>query len=184
MDSIDQDQKFELMISGRVLSQLLQKKELKVYLNQLLSRADAVLVFRASPSQKADVVHFIRSNNRGKITVSIGDGANDVNMIQTAHIGIGLMGKEGNQAASFADYALPEFRSIRRLVFWHGRNFGSRVGDYMCSCVFKSMAFSNILWMFNTQTGYSGLQPLDDIYYVLFNVLLTVYAMGMIMVCD
>jgi magnesium-transporting ATPase (P-type) len=59
------------------------------------------------------------------------------------------MGKEGNQAASFADYALPEFRALRRLIFWHGRNFGSRVCDYMCTCTFKSMAFSNIMWMFN-----------------------------------
>lgn len=69
------------MISGRALSQLLHKPELKQDLNDLLSVALAVLVFRASPAQKADVVHFIRKNNRNKITVSIGDGANDVNMI-------------------------------------------------------------------------------------------------------
>jgi len=143
-----------------------------------------VLVFRASPAQKADVVRFIRANNSGKLTVSIGDGANDVNMIQTAHIGIGLMGKEGNQAASFADYALPEFRALRRLIFWHGRNFGSRVCDYMCTCTFKSMAFSNIMWMFNCQAGYSGIQPLEDVYYAFYNVLLTVFAMGMIMLVD
>lgn len=81
MNEIDTHTKFELMISGRVLSQLLMKPELKADLNTLLSKANAVLVFRASPAQKADVVHFIRRNNRNKITVSIGDGANDVNMI-------------------------------------------------------------------------------------------------------
>ena len=78
------------------MSILLSKKGLEDQLNKLLSVALAVIVFRASPAQKADVVHFIRRNNRTAVTVAIGDGANDVNMIQTAHIGIGLMGKEGN----------------------------------------------------------------------------------------
>ena len=55
------------------------------------------------------------------MTLSIGDGSNDVNMIQTAHIGVGIMGKEGNQAASFSDYSIADFRSLRKLVLWHGR---------------------------------------------------------------
>ena len=92
-------------------------------------------------------------------------------MIQTAHVGVGIMGKEGNQAASFSDYAVTEFRSLRRLVFWHGRNFGTRVTDYMCTCLFKSFAFSNMLWLYNVQAGYSGLLMLDDFYYVTYNTL-------------
>ena len=51
----------------------------------------------------------MKSLVKGKKTLAIGDGANDVNMIQKAHIGIGIMGKEGNQASAFADYAVPEF---------------------------------------------------------------------------
>jgi phospholipid-transporting ATPase len=103
------------------------------------------------------VVLFIRKHNAGKITLAIGDGANDANMIMKAHIGVGIMGKEGNQAAAYADYALPEFRSLRRLIFWHGRNFGNRVCDYICSNIFKNMAFSNMLWVYNCWAGYSGL---------------------------
>lgn len=94
------------------------------------------------------------------------------------------MGKEGNQAASFADYALPEFRSLRRLIFWHGRNFGNRVSDYICACVFKSMTFSNMLWIYNVKAGFSGLQMLDDAFYALFNVLFTVEAVAMTMLCE
>lgn len=78
-------------------------------------------------------------------------------MIMKAHIGVGIMGKEGNQAAAYADYALPEFRTLRRLIFWHGRNFGNRVCDYICSNIFKNMAFSNMLWVYNCWAGYSGL---------------------------
>jgi P-type E1-E2 ATPase len=61
-----------------------------------LSQASAVIIFRAKPKDKADVVNFIRKRNRRKITLAIGDGANDVNMIQSAHIGVGIKGKEGN----------------------------------------------------------------------------------------
>lgn len=105
-------------------------------------------------------------------------------MIQTAHLGVGIMGKEGNQAASFSDLAITEFRSLRRLLFWHGRNFGGRVGDYMCTNLFKSMAFSNMLWMFNSHAGWSGLMMLDDFYYVTYNVINTVYAMGFMLIWE
>ena len=80
-----------------------------------------MIIYRASPKQKQQVVQFIKTHNPGKITLSVGDGSNDVNMIQAAHVGIGLMGKEGNQAASFSDYALADFRSLRKLILWHGR---------------------------------------------------------------
>jgi P-type E1-E2 ATPase len=58
-----------------------------------------------------------------EFTLAVGDGANDVNMIQTANIGVGIMGKEGNQAAQFSDYAIPNFQGINRLVFYHGLPF-------------------------------------------------------------
>ena len=63
----------------------------------------------------------MKKRTNGKVTLAIGDGANDVNMIQSADIGFGLMGKEGNQAAAFADYAVPRFKDLRRALFWHGR---------------------------------------------------------------
>lgn len=67
---------------------------------------EGLVVYRSSPSQKADIVRFVRTANQSQITLAIGDGANDVNMIESAHVGIGIMGKEGNQAASFADFAI------------------------------------------------------------------------------
>ena len=65
-----------------------------------------VLACRVSPKQKADIVHMIRNRFPDKVTLSIGDGANDVSMIQSAHVGIGILGKEGQQAARSADYAI------------------------------------------------------------------------------
>lgn len=139
----------------------------------MLLDASAVIIFRAMPADKALVVDFIRKHNPRKITVAIGDGANDVNMIQTAHIGVGIKGNEGNQAASFADYAIYEFRHLRRLILWHGRNFGNRVSDYQCTNIFKNMAFSVMLVCFNLFAGSSGLQCYEDFYYSYYNICLT-----------
>ena len=58
----------------------------------------------------------------GKLTCAIGDGGNDVGMIQVADVGIGIFGKEGKQAALAADYSIVEFRALKHLLLWHGRN--------------------------------------------------------------
>ena len=60
---------------------------------------DSVVCCRVSPKQKADVVEMVRLDSPKAITLAIGDGANDVNMIKKAHVGVGLFGKEGMRAA-------------------------------------------------------------------------------------
>jgi magnesium-transporting ATPase (P-type) len=121
-----------------------------------------VIVYRSSPSQKAETVKFIRKHAgaglfNSLVTMAIGDGANDVNMIQTAHVGIGIQGKEGNQASSFADYALPKFQDLRQLLLWHGRCFGTRALNFTCWMIFKDMIASIPLIFLNVFGGYSGI---------------------------
>jgi len=70
------------------------------------SKVSVVLVCRVSPQQKADVVQMVKNKMPGKSTLAIGDGANDVSMITAAHIGIGISGLEGQQAARAADYSI------------------------------------------------------------------------------
>ena len=79
---------------------------MKNKLLKILAKCQAVVVCRASPSQKALVVMMVKENEPDTVTLAIGDGANDVNMIQKAHVGIGIFGKEGYQAAGAADYAI------------------------------------------------------------------------------
>ncbi len=74
-----------------------------------------------SPKQKSELVKIVRSKQPETITLAIGDGANDVNMITTANIGVGILGKEGLQAAKVSDYAIANFSFLRRLLFVHGR---------------------------------------------------------------
>ena len=174
LDIVDKgESKLELCVDGSKLSQLLVEERMESDIRTILSYASSVVIFRASPKQKAQVVQFIRDGNWGKTTLSIGDGANDVNMITKAHIGIGIMGKEGNQAAAFSDYAIPEFRSLRKLVLWHGRQFGVNASSFMCTCIFKSLAFSINLSLYNAYAGYSGLQMIDSILWMTYNVCLT-----------
>ena len=88
------------------------------------------------------MVDLIKRRSKGQKTLAIGDGANDVNMIIRAHIGVGILSKEGNQASSFADYSIPQFRNLRRLIFWHGRPFGERTMNAVNWLLFRSMTFS------------------------------------------
>jgi len=143
----------------------------------LLLAAESVIMFRSSPSQKAEVVLFMRKSTGGKVTLAIGDGANDVNMIQQAHIGFGLMGKEGNQAASFSDYAVPRFKDLRRALFWHGRAYGNRMINLVCWCLFKSMINATTKYCMQWENGYSGQQPVDGLLLSLYNVTMTVWFM-------
>ena len=64
---------------------------------------------------------MIRGRFKNKVTLAIGDGANDVSMILSAHIGIGILGKEGSQAARSSDYAIGQFQFLKPLLFIHGR---------------------------------------------------------------
>jgi len=84
-------------------------------------RLPAVVACRCSPTQKADVALLIRAHTRKRICC-IGDGGNDVSMIQAADVGIGIVGKEGRQASLAADFSITQFCHVTKLLMWHGRN--------------------------------------------------------------
>ncbi|KAJ1722170.1 putative aminophospholipid-translocase, partial [Coemansia erecta] len=88
---------------------------------QLASTLSAVVCCRCSPTQKADVVRLIQRFT-GKRVLAVGDGGNDVSMIQAADVGVGLVGKEGKQASLAADFSVHQFSYLARLLLWHGRN--------------------------------------------------------------
>eukprot|EP01064_Diplonema_japonicum_P034379 TRINITY_DN70_c2_g1_i1.p1 TRINITY_DN70_c2_g1~~TRINITY_DN70_c2_g1_i1.p1 ORF type:complete len:1371 (+),score=321.27 TRINITY_DN70_c2_g1_i1:64-4113(+) len=132
--------------------------------------AKSVIVARATPMQKAQVVNMIKSRNEWNVTLAIGDGANDVAMIQQAHIGIGIKGLEGGQAAAQSDYAIGQFRFLHRLLFVHGRWNYRRLALFYCYFFYKNAVLSFSLFFYNFLNGFSG-QPLYDMWVVAgFNV--------------
>jgi len=95
--------------------QALKESFSKQLLLQLSMRCEAVICCRVSPLQKAELVHLIK-DNLNVLTLAIGDGANDVSMIQAADVGVGISGEEGLQAVNSSDYAIAQVRgTIREL---------------------------------------------------------------------
>lgn len=107
-----------LIIDGNCLEIALVKCE-KLFFEAAMGAA-AVVCCRCSPTQKARIVRNVKKYTN-KRTCAIGDGGNDVAMIQEAHIGIGLVGKEGKQASLAADYSITKFKHLNLLLLWFGR---------------------------------------------------------------
>ncbi|XP_045120592.1 probable phospholipid-transporting ATPase IIB isoform X4 [Portunus trituberculatus] len=108
-----------LIIKGDALETCLQYYEHE--LMDLAVQCPVVVVCRCSPTQKAAVVRLIQRHT-GKRTAAVGDGGNDVSMIQAADAGVGIVGKEGKQASLAADFSIEQFQHIARLCLVHGRN--------------------------------------------------------------
>ena len=117
-----ESQHMALIIDGPSLTHILGNKEQERNLLQIACICKAVIACRVSPSQKALIVRLVKKNVfPGPMTLAIGDGANDVGMIQEAHVGVGISGKEGRQAVNSSDFAIAQFRFLRRLLMVHGR---------------------------------------------------------------
>ena len=112
--------KYGLVIDGQSLTYLFDDEKLMNEFREVCLKCEAVLCCRMSPSQKAKVVKLVKQSAGHPITAAIGDGANDVSMIQEAHVGLGIFGKEGRQAARSADFAYGRFRFTKRILFVHG----------------------------------------------------------------
>jgi len=110
-----------IVVDGQTLAAIESDQSLHVLFLDLAILADSVICCRASPSQKAGLVSAIRRHVKRSVTLAIGDGANDIAMIQEAHVGIGITGKEGLQAARVSDYAIAQFRFLTKLLLVHGK---------------------------------------------------------------
>ena len=173
----------DFLISGTAIQVLIdsiktmhdEKSKKREALIKAFLEAKGFVVYRSSPKQKAALVAFIKSICKNKTTLAIGDGANDVNMIQTAHIGVGIMGKEGRQASSFADFAIGKFKFLRRLLFWHGSNFGYNMTNFMCLILTKSIVTGAAKLFFNIHAAYSAMDFIDGYFFVGYATLMTQY---------
>jgi magnesium-transporting ATPase (P-type) len=131
-----------------------------------------VICCRASPLQKARIVSLMRQKT-GKLALAIGDGANDVGMILQADVGIGVSGKEGRQAVLASDYAIAQFRFLRRLLLVHGRlNFYRNV-DLINYSFYKNMACSFVNVLIGFFSSWSGITIYDSMLYMTYNVIFT-----------
>jgi len=136
---------------------------------KLALQANTVICCRASPAQKAALVRLLKE--QGKMTLAIGDGGNDVQMIQDAHIGVGVAGKEGLQAARASDYSTPRFRFLKRLLLVHGRYSYKRTSIISLYSFYRSFLACTMQIIHNAFSGYSGASVIPSLYFSLWTIL-------------
>ena len=162
-----------VVVDGLTLSQITASDPLRKLFVSLAILVDTVICCRASPSQKASLVSSIRHKVGHAITLAIGDGANDIAMIQEAHVGIGITGKEGLQAARTSDYSIAQFRFLTKLLLVHGRWNYIRTCKYTLGTFWKEMLFYLTQALYQRYAGYTGTSLYESWSLSLFNTLFT-----------
>ncbi|RFU34933.1 hypothetical protein B7463_g1346, partial [Scytalidium lignicola] len=161
-----------LVIDGKSLTYALEKDLEKNFLD-LAVMCKAVICCRVSPLQKALVVKLVKRNLKS-ILLAIGDGANDVSMIQAAHIGVGISGMEGLQAARSADVAIGQFRYLRKLLLVHGAWSYHRISKVILYSFYKNITLYMTQFWYSFQNAFSGEVIYESWTLSFYNVFFTV----------
>ncbi|OMH81722.1 putative phospholipid-transporting ATPase DRS2 [Zancudomyces culisetae] len=168
-----------LVIDGRSLDFALEKDVENVFLD-LATVCKAVICCRVSPLQKALVVRLVKRKRRA-VLLAIGDGANDVSMIQAAHVGVGISGQEGLQAARAADFAISEFQHLRKLLLVHGAWSYNRLSKMILYSFYKNILLYMTQFFFafyNMFTGQTLYESWSITFYSVFFSLMPPFAIG------
>ncbi|KAJ7128986.1 calcium transporting ATPase [Mycena crocata] len=161
-----------LVIDGKSLGFALEKEISKIFL-ELAIMCKAVICCRVSPLQKALVVKLVKKNQKA-ILLAIGDGANDVSMIQAAHVGVGISGVEGLQAARSADVAISQFRFLKKLLLVHGAWSYRRLSKLILYSFYKNITLYMTQFWFAFFNNFSGQIAYESWTLSMYNVLFTV----------
>lgn len=162
-----------VVIDGQTLSDVDDDKVLAEMFYDLAVRVDSVICCRASPSQKAQLIKRIRHRVPKTMTLAIGDGANDIGMILASHVGVGISGREGLQAARIADYSIAQFRFLQRLLFVHGRWNYIRTSKYVLATFWKEIFFFLGQAHYQTFAGFTGTSLYENWSLTIFNGIFT-----------
>ncbi|XP_066576699.1 probable phospholipid-transporting ATPase IA isoform X3 [Amia ocellicauda] len=170
-DALRKENDFALIIDGKSLKYALTFGIRQYFLDLALS-CKAVICCRVSPLQKSEVVEMVKKQVK-VITLAIGDGANDVGMIQTAHVGVGISGNEGLQAANSSDYSIAQFKYLKNLLLVHGAWNYNRVSKCILYCFYKNIVLYIIEIWFAFVNGFSGQILFERWCIGLYNVIFT-----------
>ncbi|XP_039212375.1 phospholipid-transporting ATPase IB isoform X1 [Crotalus tigris] len=170
-DSLGKENDIALIIDGQTLKFALSFEVRQSFLDLALS-CKAVICCRVSPLQKSEIVDMVKKHVNA-ITLAIGDGANDVGMIQTAHVGVGISGNEGMQATNSSDYAIAQFSYLEKLLLVHGAWSYNRVTKCILYCFYKNVVLYIIELWFAFVNGFSGQILFERWCIGLYNVIFT-----------
>lgn len=161
-----------LVMNGGVVSLIERYSEIAKLFASVCVHCKTVIVCRAIPAHKQGVVRQVYKMFK-KNGLAIGDGANDVSMIQQAKVGVGISGKEGSQAVNAADYALPRFFHLKRLLAVHGRYSLTRSALFVQYSFYKNLVLTFLQFFFGFYCQYSGQTIIESWVLTLYNMVFT-----------
>ncbi|KAI9269071.1 hypothetical protein BDA99DRAFT_557833 [Phascolomyces articulosus] len=164
-------QKIALVIDGTTLKYALEPATRETIL-RIGMKCASVVCCRVSPKQKAQVVTLVKKGLK-VMTLAIGDGANDVSMIQEANVGIGISGVEGRQAVMASDYAIAQFRFLRKLLLVHGRWSYLRTAEMVMGFFYKNIVWTFVLFWYQIFCQWTGSMIFDYSLVTLYNLIFT-----------
>ncbi|KAM4860112.1 phospholipid-transporting ATPase IH isoform 4-T4 [Thomomys bottae] len=170
---------YGLIIDGAALSLIMKPRgdgsssNYRELFLEICRNCSAVLCCRMAPLQKAQIVKLIKFSKEHPITLAIGDGANDVSMILEAHVGIGVIGKEGRQAARNSDYAVPKFKHLKKMLLVHGHFYYIRIAELVQYFFYKNVCFIFPQFLYQFFCGFSQQTLYDTAYLTLYNISFT-----------
>ncbi|KAF4521458.1 hypothetical protein B566_EDAN001755 [Ephemera danica] len=162
-----------LVVDGKTLTYILDRRSnLQKPFLSLTQYCSSVLCCRATPLQKAYIVRVVKEQLHMR-TLAIGDGANDVSMIQTADVGVGISGQEGRQAVMASDFALSRFKYLERFLLVHGHWCYDRLARMVLYFFYKNAMFVFLIFWYQLFSGFTGSVMIDQMYLMLFNLVFT-----------
>ncbi|CAI5482640.1 unnamed protein product [Closterium sp. Yama58-4] len=176
-------QEHAVVIDGKALALVLADDALRAAFLELALQCASVICCRVSPKQKAQVTAMVRREGQ-QICLAIGDGANDVGMIQKANIGVGIRGEEGQQAVMASDFAIGQFRFLERLLLVHGGWCYKRICILITYFFYKCFVFAFTILFYNCLAYFSGTSVYYDWYLTLFMVFFTSLPIGVVGIMD
>uniref|UniRef100_A0A4W3JJI6 Phospholipid-transporting ATPase n=1 Tax=Callorhinchus milii TaxID=7868 RepID=A0A4W3JJI6_CALMI len=169
VSAVNSQPSFGLVIDGKTLCFALDNSLEDKFL-RLAKSCRSVLCCRFTPLQKSMVVRMVQ-NKLKVMTLAIGDGANDVSMIQVADVGVGISGQEGIQAVMASDFAIARFRHLQKLLLVHGHWCYARLANMVLYFFYKNAMFVTLLFWYQFFCGFSGSAMIDQWYLIFFNLL-------------
>lgn len=162
-----------LMVTGLALEMITDGK-LEARFLEIAQRCSVLIACRVSPLQKAQLVKLVRMGVKPTpVTLAVGDGANDVPMLQEAQVGVGICGREGRQAVNAADFAIGQFRFLQRLLLVHGRLNYIRACKFTLYTYWRSAAQVLLIFYYTFACG-SGLSIFEDKTRMTFSVITSI----------
>lgn len=163
-----------MMVTGSALTEVTENG-MEPFFLEIGKLCSVVIACRVSPLQKAQMVALVRKGIKPQpVTLAVGDGANDVPMIQEAQVGVGIVGKEGRQAVNAADFAIGQFRFLQRLLLVHGRWNYRRTCKLTLYTFWRNAVQVLLMFYFSFLCGQSGTTIFEDKTRMTFNFILSI----------